>query len=232
MSYIDEILNESIYQNEIIKLFYLSPVPYEELKLYTNEQLNIVAQKIIDILKTISIDNIISIIEANKAEIAEITSANIPQFSNIDSINDVLDVVESSDEITFELIGYYINKNTSKGAQIKYGENHYKTAAAIGLTTLNKPFRVTAIGKKYMSLSLKDKTSIRNKLFLLVPIVQKIIIDAQYRTVHPLDVLRLYLSESTSIRRRSNVRKMVEYVYKDTDMEFRIKVQKNLDWKG
>lgn len=231
MSYIDEILNESIYQNEIIKLFYLSPVSNEELKVYTDEQLNIVAGKIVDILKAISIDNIISIIEANKAEIAEITPANIPQFSNINSINDVLDVVESSDEITFELIGYYINKNASKGAQIKYGENHYKTAAAIGLTTLNKPFHVTALGKKYMSLSWEDKISIRNKLFLLVPIVQKIIIDAKYRTVHPLDVLRLYLSESTSIRRRSNVRTMVEYVYKDADMELLLEIKKNLDWK-
>lgn len=231
MSYIDEILNESIYQNEIIKLFYLSPVSNEELKVYTDEQLNIVAEKIVDILKAISIDNIISIIEANKAEIAEITPANIPQFSNINSINDVLDVVESSDEITFELIGYYINKNASKGAQIKYGENHYKTAAAIGLTTLNKPFHVTALGKKYMSLFWEDKTSIRNKLFLLVPIVQEIIIDAKYRTVHPLDVLRLYLSESTSIRRRSNVRTMVECVYKDADMELLLEIEKNLGWR-
>lgn len=231
MSYIDEILNESIYQNEIIKLFYLSPVSNKELKVYTDEQLNIVAEKIVDILKAISIDNIISIIEANKAEISEITTANIPQFSNINSINDVLDVVESSDEITFELIGYYINKNASKSAQIKYGENHYKTAAAIGLTTLNKPFHVTALGKRYMSLSREDKTSIRNKLFLLVPIVQKIIIDAKYTTVHPLDVLRLYLSESTSIRRRSNVRTMVEYVYKDADMELLLEIKKNLDWK-
>lgn len=231
MSYIDEILNESIYQNEIIKLFYLSPVPSEELKVYTDEQLNIVGEKIIDILKAISIDNIISIIEANKAEIAEITSANIPQFSNINSIDDVLNVVESSDQITFELIGYYINKNASKGAQIKYGENHYKIAAAIGLTTLNKPFHVTTLGKEYMSLSSEDKISIRNKLFLLVPIVQKIIIDAKYKTVHPLDILRLYLSESTSIRRRSSVRIMVEYVYKDADMELLLEIKKNLDWK-
>lgn len=231
MSYIDEILNESIYQNEIIKLFYLFPVSNEELKVYTDDQLNIVAEKIIEILKVVSVDNIISIIEANKAEIPEITTANIPQFSNINSIDDVLNIVESSDQITFELIGYYINKNTSKGAQIKYGENHYKVAAAIGLTSFKKPFHVTALGKRYMSLSSEDKIIIRNKLFLLVPIVQKIIIDAKYKIVHPVDILRLYLSESTSIRRRSNVRTMVESVYKDASIELLPKIKKNLYWK-
>lgn len=231
MNYVDKLLEEEIYPNEIIKLFYLFPVSTEKYTTYSEEQLIEATDKLIDILKGTSIENIINIIEANRERIAEITPANIPQFSSIDAINDVLDYVNSADEVTYELIGYYINKDAKKGAQTKYGENHYKTAASIGLTTADKPFMVTALGKKYMTLETEEKKAIRNKLFLLVPIVQKILIDAKYKVVQPMNILKLYLSESTSLRRRSNVRAMVEYVYKDADKEFIIEIQNNLDWK-
>lgn len=231
MNYIDKLLEDEIYPNEIIKLFFLFPMSVEELEQYSEEQLSEAIDKLIDILKRTSIENIVNIIEANRDNIAEITPANIPQFSNIDAINDVLDYVDSADEVTYELIGYYINKDAKKGAQTKYGENHYKTAASIGLTTINKPFAITTLGRKYKKLQADEKTALRNKLFLLIPIVQKIIVEAKYKEVQPMNILNLYLSESTSIRRRSNVRTMVEFVYKDADMEFIIEIQKNLDWK-
>lgn len=231
MNYIDKLLEEMVYPNEIIKLFYMSPVSAETYATYTEEQLTVAVSKLINVLNGTSIENIINIIESNRDMIAEITPANIPQFSSINSINDVLDYVSSADEVTYELIGYYINKDAKKGAQTKYGENHYKTSASIGLTTVDKPFMITALGKKYMTLPTEEKNAIRNKLFLLVPIVQKILVEAKYRKIQPMNILNLYLSESTSLRRRSNVRTMVEYVYKDADVEFRVEVQKNLDWK-
>lgn len=231
MNYIDKLLEDRIYPNEIIKLFYLYPASDEIYATYTEEQLMIAINKLVGILKRASIENILNIIESDRENIAEITPANIPQFSSVESINDVLDYVNSADEVTYELIGYYINKDAKKGAQTKYGENHYKTSASIGLTTVEKPFLITALGKKYMTLPTEEKIALRNKLFLLVPIVQKILIDARYMQVKPMDILNLYLSASTSLRRRSNVRTMVEYVYNDADLEFKIEVQKNLDWK-
>lgn len=231
MNYIDKLLKEIVYSNEIIKLFYLYPVLVETYATYTEEQLAIAIDKLVDILKGTSIENILNVIESDREKIAEITPANIPQFSNIESINDVLDYVNSEDKVTYELIGYYINKDAKKGAQTKYGENHYKTSASIGLTTIDKPFMITALGKKYMTLPTEEKVVIRNKLFLLVPIVQKILIDAKYMEVQPMNILNMYLSKSTSLRRKPNIRTMVEYVYNDADIEFRIEIQKNLDWK-
>ena len=198
---------------------------------YSEEELEVATDRLIMVLNNAKIEDIITIIEANRTRMSEITPANIPQFSNIDSINEVLDYVLSTGDPTYELIGYYINKDAKKGAQTKYGENHYKTAASIGLTTMEKPFKVTMLGKKYMTLTTKEKINIRNKLFLLVPIVQYIVVEAKYKEIQPMDILRLYLSESTSVRRRSNVRTMVEYVYKDAEREFIIEIQKNLDWK-
>lgn len=231
MNYIDKILEGSIYRNELIKLFYLFPVNRGELTKYTNNQLETVATSLIDIIKDTSIENIVDIIEANRESIACLTPANIPQFSNIEIINDVLDIVNSSEDISFEDIGYYLNKKASKGAQTKYGENHYKTAAVIGLTYSEKPFGVTYLGKKYMLIDTDTKENIRNKLFLRVPIVQTIILNAKYKKTVPMNILQQYLSKSTSIRRRSNVRTMVEYVYKSADVGFQIEIQKNIDWK-
>lgn len=231
MNYIDKVLGDSVYKNEIIKLFYLFPVSKDDISRYTDTQLEQVARVLISIIKETSIEDIVDIIEASKENIAELTSANIPQFSNIELINDVLDVVNSTDNISFEEIGYYLNKSASKGAQTKFGENHYKTAALIGLTTQEKPFSITYLGKQYMILDTDKKENVRNKLFLRVPIVQTIVIDAKYKKTIPMDILKKYLSESTSIRRRSNVRTMVDYVCKSADVEFQMEIQKNLDWK-
>lgn len=231
MNYVDKLLVNDIYPNEIINDFYLSPIPMEDYDRYTDEELAMVTDKLIKVLNGTSIENIVTVIEANRNRIAEITPANIPQFSNIDSINEVLDYVASADEVTYELIGYYINKDAKKGAQTKYGENHYKTAASIGLTTVEKPFKITALGKRYMNLAITEKVVLRNKLFLLVPIVQEIIIEAKYKELQPIEILKLYLSESTSLRRRSNIKTMVEYVYKDADISFTLELQKNLVWK-
>ena len=231
MNYIDKLLKQDIYPHEILNDFYLSPVLSEDLKKYTEVELELATDRLISILIGTKVEDILIVIEANRNRIVEITSANIPQFSNIDAINEVLDYVVSADEITYELIGYYINKDAKKGAQTKYGENHYKMAAAIGLTTAERPFAVTMLGSKYMRLTKKEKISLRNKLFLLVPIVQQIIIAAKYREIQPMQILRLYLSESTSVRRRANVRTMVEYVYKDAGVELATEIKKNLDWK-
>ena len=230
MNYIDKLLEEKIYPNEIVRLFYLFPMTKQELLSY-GEQLRTAYSKLIDVLEAVSIETIVDIIEANRDLIGEITPANIPQFSNLMSINDVLDFVDSTDDITFELIGYYINKDAKKGAQVKYGENHYKTAAAMGLVYSEKPFGITELGKQYMRLPKEKQLSLRNKLFLQIPIVQTIIVEAKNHKVAPTDILREYLSESTSIRRRSNVRALVEHACKEANAEFMVEIQNNLEWK-
>ena len=230
MNYIDKIL-KGTDRNEIIKLFFLFPVSQQESSNYTDIQLEQVAKNLFTIIHNTSVEAIIDIIEANKECISDLTSANIPQFSNIELINDVLDVVNSTENITFSDIGYYLNKSASKGAQTKYGENHYKTAALLNLTTFEKPYSITYLGKKYMILDTDTKENIRNKLFLKVPIVQSIAIDARYKKTVPMNILKKYLSESTSIRRRTNVRTMIDYVCKSAGIEFQMKLQKNLDWK-
>ena len=82
-----------------------------------------------------------------------------------------------------------------------------------------------------MRLPKEKQLSLRNKLFLQIPIVQTIIVEAKNHKVAPTDILREYLSESTSIRRRSNVRALVEHVCKEANAEFMVEIQNNLEWK-
>ena len=228
-SYIDKILGDRIYDHEILRLFYLHPVDVIEQEKYTDGELQRVAAYLLKIINRTSAKKIIDIIESDATSIKEISAKNIPQYSNIDSIDDVISIVESNPGCNYELIGYFFNKTGSKGAQTKYGENHYKTAALMHLTTNHQPFSVSYIGKEYIKFDAEVRTEIRTKLFLLIPIIQKSVIDARYHEINMMEILCKYLSESTAIRRRTNVRTMLDYVCKSTLGEEIIET--NLNWK-
>lgn len=229
--YIDELLKEEIDYNEVLTLFFLDNFNYEYRK-YTDNEREKSTNRLINILEDVSTENIIKLIDSNKDKIKDINPGNIPQFSNLSSINDVLDFVSVAENTTYELIGYYINKDSKKGAQMKYGENHYKIAALIGLVTPQKPFEVTDLGKRYMMLTEEEKLAVRNKLFLQIPIVQILLTSAISDRVNGMDVLRKYLSESTSIRRRSNLKNIINCICENIeDTELNVRIMTNIEWK-
>ncbi|QRN84664.1 hypothetical protein JR334_06620 [Clostridia bacterium] len=228
-SYIEKILNGSIYDHEILRLFYLHPVDVIPQGKYAEGELQRVAAHILKTINKTSVRKIIDIIEADATSIQDISAKNIPQYSSINSIDDVIRIVESNPGCNYQLIGYFFNKTGSKGAQTKYGENHYKTASLMHLTTKHQPFSVSYIGKEYIEFDDDVRKEIRTKLFLLIPIIQKSVIDARYHEVNMMGILRNYLSESTAIRRRPNVRTMLEYVCKSIDSEEIIET--HLKWK-
>lgn len=228
-NYIDKVLEQSIYKQEIIRLFYLNPVSDDDLKKYEEESLKRVAQYMLRIIGETPVKEIIDSIESDASDIQEVTTQNIPQYSNLDAVEKLLQIVESNPGCNYELIGYFFNKDGSKGAQTKYGENHYKTAALLNLTTWKQPYSVTFLGKEYMQLEANVQNEIKVKLFLLVPIIQKTIIRAKYENVNMMDILRKYLSESTAVRRRSNVKNMMDYICRsEVGLEI---VETNLNWK-
>lgn len=228
-NYIDKIISNSIYKQEILRLFYLQPVSEEEVKKYEQESLKRVAQYMLHLIAETPTSDIIDTIEGDATDIGEITTQNIPQFSNLDAVEDVIQIVESNPGCNYELIGYFFNKNGSKGSQTKYGENHYKTAALLNLVSWKQPYAVTFFGKEYMQLDGDLRSTVKTKLFLLIPIIQRTIIHAKYEDVQMIDELKKYLSESTAIRRRSNVRTMVDYICKsENGLEV---IETNMKWK-
>lgn len=231
MNYIDKILADSIYTNEILKLFYMEPVSDEDSKKYSDSDLEKVAKRIFELLLETRVEDIIDIIEANASKIKTITTANIPQFSDIAHVEKVLDIVCSNENATFEDIGYYFNKDGKSGAQRKYGENHYNLCSQLGLTTTKKPHELTFLGKEYRTLSKENKEDLKTKLALRVPIIQTIMIDSKHKEISILKVLGNYLSGSTALRRRSNIRVLVTRISDSANGELKETINNNLDWK-
>ena len=157
--------------------------------------------------------------------------SNIPQFSDIDDLNGVLDIVYSSENITFEDIGYYFYPDSKIHAQWKYGENHYKTAALLGLTSWNKPYQVTDFGVEYMKIPAQERDNIRNKLILRIPVIQRVLLISMERELKPMDILTQHLALSTAKRRHSNLHVMVELVINSMNTENRLEIAENIKWK-
>lgn len=231
MSYIDEILNNSVYELEILRLFYLEQISSFEIRNLSDEQLETVAIRLFEILKKTRIEDIIQMIESNRNYIHGITAANIPQFSNVNLINDVLRFCVGAPKISFELVGYFLNKNSTVVAQKKYGENHYKLASLIGLVKPPPIYGITFLGKHYFKLIDKDQRIIRSRLFLLVPIVQTVLVDAKYNEVVVYDKLCEYLSSTTADRRKSNIRVIIDEICENIDdINLLAKYGENLVW--
>lgn len=208
-----------IYEDELKKLFIERIVPDK------NE-----APMYIEMLKRVKSYEVLMFL-AKQEELPEIKSINIPQFSNIDDLNGVLDIVYSTDNIAFEDIGYYFYPESKLNAQWKYGENHYKMASLLGLTSWDKPYHVTNFGVEYMKIPKNERDEIRNKLIWRVPIVQQIMIKALNYELKPIDVLTQYLSLSTARRRHSNVHVMVDLLVGSLETDVKVEIADNIKWK-
>lgn len=163
-------------------------------------------------ISSMCMEDIIYFIDKNKELIDKMDSKNIPQFSDINYVNTILSTVKTNPNGNYELFGYYYKKEASEGAHRKYGENHYKTASLMGLVTRGNPFRLTFFGENYMKFPDKEKLLIRPKLYMKIPIIQRIMTDSLYGNAYPTYLMRTCLSESTVARRKSNVRAMVKEI--------------------
>ena len=208
-----------IYEDEMKNLFIEGTVPDK------NE-----APRYIEMLRRVKSYEVLMFL-AKQEKLPEIKSINIPQFSNIDDLNGVLDIVYSTDNITFEDIGYYFYPESKLHAQWKYGENHYKMAALLGLTSWDKPYRVTDFGVEYMKIPKRERDVIRNKLIWRVPIVQQIMVKSLYDELKPIDVLAKYLALITARRRHSNVHVMVDLLVDSLETDVKVEITDNIKWK-
>lgn len=226
-NYVSLITNDLVSDAIILKSFY-NCCP-ENIIGFTSDELELANKRLFDIIYYTSVDKIISILGFGKNDEALINSSNIPQYSSLDIFDDLLEIVETNPNGSYADFGYYFNKNGKIGAMTKYGENHYKLIAALGLFTINGPHCITHLGKAYMKLSPDIKINIREKLYLRILIVRLIMNYALLSEIHVYQVLSRYLSVSTMIRRRPNVRRLVEAI---TNMSSnKIKYDNNIIWK-
>lgn len=185
---------------------------------------------LLEYLKKFSTEDILFEIEQSQEKTEEISSRNISQFSDINAVDHVLDIVSNASEtVTGPYVGYILNKNSSEGAQSRYGRDHLRLGIQMGLIS-EKPYTVTDLGKLYMELSDPDKEIIRSKLYLRVPIIQKLIFESKNKRINAMDELRAYLSEKTAVRRRSNINTLLDEISKISSVELQKQIMNNIYW--
>lgn len=225
-------LNDNTYEDIIkqsgvglVSLFYEHFFPAGERCLNDGESCVIpmgMCDVVLKYLRMYSVPEIINIIQEKQKEF-DITPSDIPQFSNYeDAVYKVpyLTVASGLTDISFTQMGFMlINTPKKDGAYMKYGENHAKMAAQMGLCNVQKgKINLSYFGCLYSKLSKEEQAEMVPKLLLYMPLIHNFFASGMDK-----DLLNKYfstLSESTQKRRMSNVRTIINYVGKYIDYEF------------
>lgn len=220
-----EILVNADFQRILIRMFYqhefnlmclesylklCAPSPYEA------------AQIIFKVLEIYSVSEIIQILNENFVPFT-IEAKDIPQFSSFDDcyIRVPSDLLSSGNEsVNFDKMGFFLRKESRKvGADKKYGENHAKTAALMGLCEIKRKVGITTtpLGVAFDSLPMEEKVDLKPKLCLYIPLIQNYFVQGCDDRIIK-DSMSI-LSLSTQKRRASNVKCLINIVKDSIDNE-------------
>ena len=196
------------------------------------DDMTISEESLRNLLLSNSVESIYELIKCNADRLQCVATINIPQFSNIDLLPRVIDVVKNSKEIScFADIGGFLTDSHAKvEAKRKFGDNHYKLAVQLGLANnTTQHFSLTQVGEMYSNESVSTKTQIMQKLILRVPVIQQLLMNAEETPVNLMEYLAKYLSPSTVIRRRSNIKVLLLELYSICGNELQ-HIINNINW--
>lgn len=155
-------------------------------------------------------------------QIFEISVHDIPQFSNFDSvIYDTIAAVDDANEVgeylTFDELGELLpgRRTNNDVSNKKYGENHAKTAELLGFITIIperiRKLQITPLGKAFRSAANDERDRILIRQLMRTAIVKDVFGKYQEQgSFNITDYLENYLSHSTAVRRRPNVKVFFE----------------------
>ena len=208
-------LNSISFYNAFLNRHYIS-----ERELLDNNEECII--KICVFLRGMNINFLIDVLD--ESYISEIKAEDIIQFSSFKAgLEDVPLVLEKEDrDLSFDEVGLLLLGNREAGALKKYGENHSKLAEFFSLVKLSDDrltkVKLTSLGLFFTKLDFRFKTKILRILALRNPLIKNLIIKAKFGIANYNNETSC-LSTSTQIRRRSNVKTIVEFILKDSDYE-------------
>lgn len=154
-----------------------------------------------------------------------INASDVPQFSSLtDCVFKVPGLVKDCgiEDLTYTQMGFMLRvKPRKEGADMKYGENHAKTAAQMGLCTIwNCRIYPSYLGVAFEELSKEEQEQLIPMLVLFIPYIFNLYSSkANYHNI--IDSLSM-LKESTKKRRLSNIWKLIEVVNRELPYEFQI----------
>lgn len=113
------------------------------------------------------------------------------------------------------------------GAYTKYGENHIKTAELIGLAfKCEGKYYLSPIGCVFNNLSETEKNQLLTRLILRNKLISQSLLVALNDAFYMKSFL-YELSESTYIRRKPNIKHIIEILNSSTEYDF-VNITKNI----
>ena len=169
----------------------------------------------------------------NTKEIPDLQPRDVPCFSNMENgasrLNELL--LFAPEGLTFSEIGYQLMNSPNVYAQTKYGENQSKLAETMSLVVLSntRPILVvaTAWGNYLTRYSFVQKKEVLVKLLMRDHCVQSILSRALRGKVVYKEIVS-FLSDSTKIRRRTNVKFLVNFILSGSEYESALT---NINWE-
>ena len=161
----------------------------------------------------------------NSGLLFDISHGDVPQFSSFeDCVYKVPLLVKDCgiDELNYTQLGFMLRTKPRKEiADMKYGENQSKTAAQMGLCSIeNARIHTSYLGVAFCSLDKETQMKLLPKLILFIPyIFNQYAAKAKYD-----DIITSvsFLSPSTQKRRLSNIWSLINKVNKVLPYELQI----------
>lgn len=166
------------------------------------------------------------------AQKKSITSKDVIQFSNFDDATiRICSRLKEIDNPGLKVIdvGRLLlddGKDRKDGAYVKYGENHAKTATTLGLVfEFYNTYYLSCIGGVYIDLHENDQKRLLDRLIVRSTLISRMMQASQNGRVNMREFLYM-LSDSTYTRRKSNMRKVVDYLYMSDEYDFDAFIEK------
>lgn len=201
------------YENKINKDILYYSFSHDEVERYVNSVIDEPISRYLTYIKTLKTRDII------KPE-------DVFQFSKVeDATINFCEKVKALDNpgLTYLEVGKLLQndgKDRKDGAYIKYGENHVKLAKELGLAfELCNTYYLSGIGYIYSELPEEKRQDFLTRLILRSTLIKRLYQASQNGNVELRQFLYM-LADSTYIRRRSNVKKILGYLekLKETDV--------------
>lgn len=202
--------------NDLLKIFFdkkFEKKINEKMLSFSYEfETNVVLEYINSIIE-VNLESFVKYILKNIKSIS-LSSNDIIQFSNFEvCTSKICSVIKKAGDTGFTVleIGKMLQDdgiNRLKGADVKYGENHSKTACQLGLLyKLSNKFFLTCLGYLLNDLDDAKKAKLLNRLVLRNSFIQQLICNAKLnKKVYYAEEAATVLKQTTIKRRRSNVR--------------------------
>lgn len=186
-----------------------------------------VVGKTFDELLELSMDEILQMIDHNPyGQVAEVR--HIPQFGKLDTVMRVpyYFVHTGQTRSDYAQLGFFLKNNitASLSANTKFGENHGKAAALIGIADcVDKRIVLSALTDPFCALDHEKQEMIFTRLLFRIPVVQIILRQAAQAPVNGYDAMA-QLGPSTRTRRGQSLRSIFHQLrsYHDASLNARL----------